>query len=149
MRCEELMQRDVHAVMPGDDTLMAASRMREFDVGLLPVCDGTGRVVGVVTARDLSSKVCAEDALATEKLVGDVMSPIAVTCRPTDSISHLERVMRIHHVTRVVVTDDDEKPVGLVSLFDIAFNDLEDAPSRHRTSVPRDRSAGSRRSRLM
>lgn len=147
MRCEELMQREVHAVMPRDDTLMAASRMREFDVGLLPVCDATGRVVGVVTARDLSSKVCAEDALATEKLVGDVMSTIAVTCRPTDSISHLQRIMRIHHVTRVVVTDDEERPIGLVSLFDVAFKDLDEASGRRRTLVNRDRRVVSRRSR--
>lgn len=104
MECGQLMKREVHVV-----------------------ADASGRVVGVLTDRDLAIRVCAEDAPAVTRRVGDVMTSGAVSCWVTQSITHAERLMRRHHLTRVVVVDENSRPVGIVSLSDVA---QYDAPAR-------------------
>jgi CBS domain-containing protein len=114
------MKREVHAVADGDDALVAARIMRDHDVGFLPVCDVNGRVIGVLTDRDLAIRVCAEDSPPATRRVCAVMTGAVISCRPTQTVSHAERLMRRHHLTRVVVVDDENRPVGVVSLSDVA-----------------------------
>ena len=120
MRCQQIMKRDVRAVAEIDAALVAARIMREHDVGFLPVCDEAGRVVGVLTDRDLALRVCAEDSRPAATPVGSVMTRGAISCRPMQPVSHAERLMRQHHLTRIMVVDDENRPVGVISLSDIA-----------------------------
>ena len=94
--------------------------MRDKDVGFLPVCDEAGGVVGVITDRDLVVRVWAEEARPAATQVGSVMTRGTICCRPTHTLGHAERLMRRHHLTRLLVTDDRAHPVGVVSLSDIA-----------------------------
>jgi len=94
--------------------------MREQDLGFLPVCDEAGRVVGVVTDRDLARRVCAEDARASATPVRDIMSVGVVACRPAHTVAHAERQMRRHKVTRIVIKDDEDRLLGVLSLSDVA-----------------------------
>jgi CBS domain-containing protein len=84
------------------------------------VCDARGRVVGVVTDRDLAVRVCAQGGMAEETLVGSVMTPDVVACRPGHPVGHAERLMSRHHVSRVFVTRRDGVLVGVLSLSDVA-----------------------------
>lgn len=120
MQCQQIMKRNVHAVADVDDALVAARIMRDHDVGFLPVCDAAGRIIGVITDRDLAVRVCAEDARAATTPVGSVMTRGAVSCRPTHTVGHAERLMRRHHLTRLPVTDEQGRPLGIVSLSEIA-----------------------------
>ena len=54
MRCEEVMKKDVECLSPQDTVQAAARRMREANVGFLPVSDRSRKVLGVVTDRDLA-----------------------------------------------------------------------------------------------
>ena len=120
MRCEEIMKRDAQAVADSDDVVSAARKMREFDIGFLPVCDAQGRVVGVLTDRDLAIRVCADDAPAKTVVVRDVMTRGVVSCGPTQSVALAEGRMRDHRLTRMVIVDEDERLVGVLSLSDIS-----------------------------
>lgn len=120
MQTQQIMRRNVHAVGERDDVLVAARIMRDNDVGFLPVCDEAGSVIGVLTDRDLALRVCAEDARAPATPVGSVMTRGVISCRPTHSVAHAERLMRKHHLTRIVVIDERRRPVGIVSLSDVA-----------------------------
>lgn len=126
-QCQQIMKRSVHAVAETDDALAAARIMRDEDVGFLPVCDANGSVVGVVTDRDIAIRLCADDGRASTTLVGALMTRGPVTCEPTQSIAHVERVLQSHRITRIVVADDAGRPLGIVSLSDIA---QYDRPSR-------------------
>ena len=119
MRCSEIMKRDVERISENDSVHVAARRMRDHDVGILPVCDVRRRAVGVVTDRDLALRVCAEGRSATTTLVRDVMTPQVVACRPGHPLGHAERLMEQHRISRVFVTDRSAHVVGIVSLSDV------------------------------
>ena len=119
MKCSEVMTREVKGVKKTDDVFHAARLMREHD-GFLPVLDDHGRLVGVVTDRDLAMKVCAADRDPIGTEVGDVMSHPVVTCRSTEPVARAEREMTVHALRRIVVVDAAGRAVGVVSATDIA-----------------------------
>ena len=119
MRCEEIVMREPECVRPDDPARLAAEKMREANVGFLPVCDLQNVVVGVVTDRDLATRLVA-DARPATTFVSDVMtSEGLVTCRPDDDLAEAARLMREHAVGRVVLTDDADHLMGVVSLADL------------------------------
>jgi len=122
MLCRELMKTEIEAVSPGDTVLDAARRMRDQNIGFLPVCDGAMRVVGTLTDRDIAVRLVAEDMPATAA-VEQVMSPNVVACRPGDDLHAAEQLMAERHVSRVMCVDDDGVLVGVLSLSDIAQRD--------------------------
>ena len=59
MKCEEVMKSDVTCVSPQDTAEEAACRMRDENVGFLPVCDESRMVLGTITDRDIAIRVVA------------------------------------------------------------------------------------------
>src|SRR5579863_10351449 len=94
MRCREVMNHVVVRVAPEDSVGHAARRMLEADVGFLPVCDEQGRVIGVLTDRDIALRVCGENGRSGETRVADVMTREVLSCRPGHPLGHAERIMR-------------------------------------------------------
>lgn len=119
MRCSEIMKRSVAVADASASVAAAARRMRDEEISLLPVIDERGVVVGVVTARDITVRVTANDR-PTSTPVAQVMTPEPIACRAHHDLSQAEALMKLHHVTRVLVTGDDGLLEGVVSLSDIA-----------------------------
>lgn len=118
-RIAEIMTRSV-AVVGRDETLQAAARrMREMDVGALPVTDGKA-LVGMVTDRDITVRGVAEGMVAQESLVSDVMTEEVRWCRPDDTIQQVMAQMGDEQVRRLAVLDAANEIVGIVALGDIA-----------------------------
>jgi CBS domain-containing protein len=120
MQCRELMSSPVQAVRPSTPLSEAARLMRERDVGFLPVCDNAGRILGVITDRDIAVRACAQGLAPTLTSAGEVMTAEVVACRDSDDVKEAERLMVEHAVARVLVVDSDGRLVGVVSLADIA-----------------------------
>jgi len=114
------MKRFIHRVKPSDNVQLAAQKMREHDIGFLPVCDEADRVVGVLTDRDIVLRACADDKSMSATLVESVMSPDVIACRPAHGIRHAEALMRDNRKSRIVVTDADRVLLGVISFSDIA-----------------------------
>ena len=125
MICDELMKHSVECVGPGDRVEQAAVRMREANVGFLPVCDDEGRLVGTITDRDIAMRYVAE-SLPRSTTVERVMTRHVVSCRPDDDVHIAEELMAAHHVARVVCSDDAGRPVGVISLSDVAQCESDD-----------------------
>jgi CBS domain-containing protein len=118
-KISDIMTRGV-AVAQRDETLQAAARrMRELDVGALPVTDG-GALVGMVTDRDIVVRGVAEGMVAQESLVCDVMTAEVRWCREGDSVADVMAQMGDERVRRLAVLDADNEIVGIVALGDIA-----------------------------
>jgi CBS domain-containing protein len=124
MRCEDLMTVEVGTVRVGEDVCAAARTMRELNVGFVPVCQGNGVVVGVLTDRDIAIRVVAEGRPPDTK-VEDVMSEDLVACLPQADIGEAERLMRAYQVNRILLIDDDARLAGVISITDLA--QVEDA----------------------
>jgi CBS domain-containing protein len=124
MRCEDIMKRDVECVGTQDTVQDAARRMREANVGFLPVCDSGNKVLGTVTDRDLAIRVLAEGKASTAP-VGEVMSREVIACRPGDDLSRAEDLLAAHKKSRIICTDESGRLAGVISLSDVAQYDQE------------------------
>lgn len=115
----EIMTKSVAAV-GRDETLQAAARrMREMDVGALPVTDGKA-LAGMVTDRDIAIRGVAEGMVAQEALVADVMTEEVAFCNETDSIEAVMAQMGDAQVRRLPVLGANREIVGIVALADLA-----------------------------
>jgi CBS domain-containing protein len=123
MRCYEVMKREVAMVTADASAEEAARVMRDRGVGFLPVCDDRGRVIGCLTDRDLALRVCTLGRSAHAVMVAEVMTLDVVACYPDDELWEAERLMCTFRKSRIVCVDDDGRPVGVISLSDVAVWD--------------------------
>jgi CBS domain-containing protein len=125
MRCEEIMKKDVECAAPTETIQSAAIRMRDENIGFLPVCDESGKVLGTITDRDIAIRVAAEDRPA-RTTVEQVMTREAVACKPSDDVRDCERLMAQKQKSRMLCLDDRGRLVGVISLSDIAKREQGD-----------------------
>lgn len=121
MRVEQLMTKDVSSCDESDRLTEAATIMWERDCGAAPVvARAEGRVIGMITDRDVCMAAYTTGRPLAELRVRDAMSPKLLTCTPGDSVEHAEAVMRRFQVRRLPVVDDAGNLAGILSLADIA-----------------------------
>jgi CBS domain-containing protein len=114
-----VMTRGVETVTPDTTVAEVARKMRDRDIGSLPVCDGR-RLIGTVTDRDLSVRAAAEGKDPTSTHVRDVMSPDVTWVFEDEPAEMASSVMRQRQIRRLPVLDRDDRLVGMVSLGDLA-----------------------------
>jgi CBS domain-containing protein len=109
-----------------DETLVdAARKMRDLDVGALPICGSDNRLKGMVTDRDIAVKVVADGRDPGSVKVGELAEGKPVTIGADDSVEEALRTMTSHGVRRLPVIDGHDL-VGVVSQADIARTLPED-----------------------
>jgi CBS domain-containing protein len=120
MRCNDIMKADVTCIGPETTVRDAARRMRDHNIGFLPVCGKDGRVEGVVTDRDICCRVVA-NAKDLDTAISTYMSAENLaTVHPNDDLQRVQQVMSNHRVGRVLVCDEHGKLRGVISLADLA-----------------------------
>ena len=119
MLCSELMKSAVECVSPTDTAEIAAKRMRDHNVGFLPVCDDELHVIGTLTDRDLAIRLVAEQRPPTTP-ASQLMTTDVVSCLATDDLARAEELMGLFRVARIVCTDGDGTLLGIISLSDVA-----------------------------
>lgn len=118
MRVSEVMTAQVATARP-DETIRAVGRkMSEVDSGVIPIADD-GKLVGVVTDRDIVIRAVAEGA-NLDDAVSTIMSPDPQTCTEEDTVADAVGKMASHKIRRLVVTGDSGRIAGIVSLGDIS-----------------------------
>lgn len=120
MRVERVMTKDVKSCSPADFLNRAAQLMWEHDCGVLPVVDETGKVVGLITDRDICMAAYTQGKRLEEMPVTGSMSREVWNCHPADSVGEAEERMRLNQVRRLPVVEEDGSLVGILSLNDIA-----------------------------
>ncbi len=115
----DIMTRTVSTIELDATLQTAAQRMRDLDIGALPVTD-EGALVGVVTDRDITIRAVADGVNVRDTLVSDVMTADVQSCRPTDTVEAVLRQMGDAQLRRLAVLDSDHKIVGIVALADLA-----------------------------
>lgn len=123
MRIEDVMSGDVSYCRPQDSLESCARQMWENDCGSVPVCsgeDGSSRVVGMITDRDICMCALHEGKPLSALSVGEAMSRDLASCRPGDDTDRVEQLMRQRQIRRLPVCDSEGALVGIVSLADLA-----------------------------
>ena len=122
MQVREVMTRGVECVRPEDTVSTAASRMRELDVGSVPVCGDDDRLVGMLTDRDITVRATAGGADPSCTYVRDVMTPNIVYCFEDQNVNEAARMMKDNQIRRLVVLTRDKRMIGILSLGDLAVD---------------------------
>lgn len=138
MRCQDMMRRPVEYCKEQESVQVAARRMRDSRVGFLPVCAENGRVIGVITDRDIAIRAVADNLPLSGTPVADVMTRQVIACRPEDNVRHAESLMKQNRKSRIVVLDREDHPAGVISLSDIAQTDQRAAAQMLREVATRE-----------
>ena len=122
MKLHEIMTTDVETIRPEDTLQIAAQKMRDRDIGFLPVCDGD-RLIGVLSDRDVIVRALA-DGMDSSAIVGrDLITSPAIYCFDDQGLDEAAKLMHDNQIRRLVVLDRDNKQmVGVISLGDLAIN---------------------------
>jgi CBS domain-containing protein len=123
IRVEQIMTRDVETITPNASVWAAARKMRDLNIGFLPVCVAS-HMVGVVTDRDITIRAVAKGLDPALTTVGDVMTPGLISCLEDQEVEVAGHLMNAHQIRRLVVLDRGKNLVGVVSLGDLAVDAL-------------------------
>jgi CBS domain-containing protein len=120
MRVAEIMTSGVRTCRLTDSMNRVAQIMWEGDCGCVPVVDDEGKVVAMITDRDVCMAAYTQGRPLAEIQVSSAASAGAVTIREDDSLHVAEKLMHDHQVRRLPVVDSEGRPVGMLSLGDFA-----------------------------
>ncbi|HEX7887420.1 MAG TPA: CBS domain-containing protein [Phenylobacterium sp.] len=118
MNVSEVMTAQVATATPRTTIAEVARTMAKVESGAVPVVDD-GRVVGLITDRDIVIRVVAEN-MGLDTPVANVMTEGVETCREDDNVAEATAKMGSKQIRRLVVLDDQGRLTGIVSLGDIA-----------------------------
>src|ERR1700685_1271381 len=118
MQVKNVMKRTVEVVAP--DTLLheAARKMSVHNVSVLPVCEGR-RIVGLLTARDLTTRATAQGCDPRTCQVREVMMFPAIWGRESQNVNDAADLMQRWQISRLPVLNRRKQLVGIVSLHDL------------------------------
>ena len=120
MRVSEVMTRGVQCVRPADSIRDAARKMRDLDVGPVPVCGDNDKLAGMLTDRDITIRAVAEGKDPGNTKVQDVMTSDIHYVFEDQDVAEAAKQMKDRQVRRLVVLNRDKRMVGIVSLGDLA-----------------------------
>ncbi len=122
MKVREIMCSDPASCTPETDLAAAAMLMWEKDCGTLPVVEDGGKVVGMITDRDICMAAATKHRAPAEIAVSEVTNGTARTCQPETDIREALRLMGQEQVRRLPVVDREGKLQGVLSLSDIVLH---------------------------
>jgi CBS domain-containing protein len=117
----EIMTGSAECARTSDTLVDAARKMRDLDVGALPICGDDNRLKGMITDRDIVVKAVADGTDPSSVTVDSFAEGKPVTIGADDSVEEALRTMTEHGVRRLPVIDGQDL-VGMVSQADIARN---------------------------
>jgi CBS domain-containing protein len=117
-------EREVLTVDPDQSVAEAAEKMRSHNIGCLVVIGQAERIVGILTERDIISKVVAVGGDAKDVLVAEVMTRKIVACSLDTPLSRAQQIMAQHGIRHLPIVENG-RPVGMISSRDMLAHQLQ------------------------
>lgn len=128
MKVQDIMNRDVHTCRPETNLAIAAMQMWNGDFGVLPVLADGGKVVGMITDRDICMAAATKHRDPATICVEEVTTGEVYGCSPDTEIHEALKIMQQRKVRRLpIIKADDGKLTGILSVNDIALKAQSDA----------------------
>ena len=125
MLLRDMMTASIEDI-PADATLMqAAEKMKRLDIGAIPVREND-RLVGIITDRDIAVRAVAEGRDPKKVPVREAMSRDVSFCYEDQSVESAAKLMEEKQIRRLPVFDRSDRPIGMVSLGDLAVRNRDD-----------------------
>jgi len=121
MKVKDVMTQNPEAIRSDDMVVKAAEVMRNIDVGVVPVFEGD-KAVGILTDRDIVVRLVAENKDPESTKAAEIMSQDVVSCSDDTDAREAAGMMEEKKLRRLLVKNDQDKVVGVVSLGDLAVS---------------------------
>lgn len=118
-KIQDIMTKELICAAPNEDLIAASRKMRDFDIGTLPVRD-KNQIIGFLTDRDMVIRAMAEGLNPKDAPVRSVMTSDVISISEDEDIYAAAQLMEENQVRRLVVCDNQSNPVGILSQGDIA-----------------------------
>jgi CBS domain-containing protein len=119
---------EVISILPSETLAAAAKKLTEHRIGALVVRDRLGRIVGMLSERDLVNAMTEHGAGALTTHVSDAMTPDVVTCRPGDAVRDIMALITVKRIRHIPVCEGD-RLLGIVSIGDVLKSRLSEKES--------------------
>ena len=119
-RARDVMTRNPRTVKPTDSVQQIAQIMIDEDCGIVPVCEEGGRLVGVVTDRDIVCRLVARGIDMKNARAQDVMTDDVECVTEQDSLCDVLRLMSEHQIRRIPVVARGDRLCGIIAMSDVA-----------------------------
>ena len=119
MQIKELMTQPVMTCPAGSTLDHAARLMWQYDCGIIPVTDPDGRLVGVVTDRDICMAAYTQGVAISAIPVTTAMARQVIAVHGEELVEQAEYLMRESQIRRLPVLDAENRPVGIISMNDL------------------------------
>jgi CBS domain-containing protein len=114
----------IFTVRPDDTIADAASVLKEHKIGALPVCQADGKLVGVISERDVLRGLVENGAAVLSLRVSELMTRNVIVCRPADTVREAMAMMSRSHVRHLPVMEEEHLR-GIISQRDVMKAQLE------------------------
>ena len=126
MKLSEIMTQEVEIIQPDDTLRLAAQKMRDRDIGFLPVCDGDS-LMGVLSDRDITIRAFADGMDIGVMLGRDLMTTPAIYAFDDQDVTEAAKLMGENQIRRLVILGrENERVVGVISLGDLVRKGITD-----------------------
>lgn len=119
MQVREAMSSNPKTITIHDSLKSAAAQMRDADIGMVLVEDDSGDIRGILTDRDIAIRAVAE-GVNPDREVADCVTQELISCHESDSVEDAAKLMEQEQVRRLLVRDEQERPVGVIAQGDLA-----------------------------
>src|SRR5262249_43700280 len=119
MKVQDVMTKNVRSCRTDTSLAEAAAMMWDNDCGVVPVIEANGKVVGVITDRDVCMAVATKNRLPSDIRVSETISYNIDACLPDDDVRSALKVMQKSKVRRLPIVNREGNLQGLLSLNDI------------------------------
>jgi CBS domain-containing protein len=119
MQIRKIMTESPETINCHATTIEAAAKMRDLDIGSLPVCDGE-RLQGLLTDRDIAVRLVASGLDASTTKVREIMTPDVTYCFDDQTLEEAAALMEAQQIRRLPILSRDKYLIGMLSLGDLA-----------------------------
>lgn len=121
VKVSKIMTKNLITVPLGTMVEEAVRKMIDYDIECLPVVDSKGILHGLLTFRDIMTKVIYSQVDVRKVKVEDIMAKDLVTCNLNCTVLDVVKLMKNKHLRRIPVVNAEDKLMGLVTDFDLAL----------------------------
>lgn len=121
MKVSDIMTYDVDYALPTDSVKSVSERMRDENIGVVPVFDN-GKPVGLLTDRDIAIRAVAEGKDPVQTKVSDIMTHEIIFCMENMDVEEAARIMEYKKIRRLLVKNENDEFIGILSIGDVAMS---------------------------
>jgi len=130
MRVQNVMRRSPTSCSAATNLAAVIKLLSSTACEALPVLDGDGKVVGIITHRDICAALGSQDRRPSELVADQAMSGNVAVCRPSDEVHAVLKLMTSRMIRHVPVVNEVGKLEGLMCVSDIVLHARHDDGSR-------------------